>query len=56
MNNIVIVCHGGCGKTTDNVSPAEFWQGEVKQVEYSLVPQWTCKECVAKRKREAEEE
>ena len=46
---IVIVCKGGCGKSTDQVSNTEFWQGEVKQVDENLVPQWTCKECLEKR-------
>ncbi len=49
--NLVIVCAGGCGKTTDQVSPTEFWAGEVKQAEDPgcLVPIWTCRECLRKR-------
>ena len=50
IGNIVIICHGGCGKTTDEVSPCEFWQGRVEQIESTLVPIWTCKDCVAKGK------
>lgn len=50
MGNIVIVCKGGCGKTTDKVSPEYFWKGKVEQVDGTLVPAWTCKECVEKSK------
>jgi len=50
LGNIVIICSGGCGKTTNDVGPVEFWQGKVEQVEGTLVPKWTCKECVAKLK------
>jgi len=47
---IIIVCSGGCGKTTENVNPVEFWAGRTEQVEGTLVPKWTCKECVSKGK------
>ena len=43
---IVINCQGGCGKTTDDVNNEEFWRGKVEQVEGTMVPAWTCKECV----------
>lgn len=49
--NIVIVCAGGCGKTTEQVGPAEFWKGKIEPSDDPdcLVPVWTCKDCVEKR-------
>ena len=51
FTGLVLACQGGCGKTTDDVNPYEFWAGEVKQAKdpESLIPEWTCKECVEKR-------
>lgn len=48
---LVIVCAGGCGKTTEDVNFIDFWKGEVKQSNdpEERVPVWTCKECVEKR-------
>lgn len=50
QGTIVLVCAGGCGKTTEEVGPHEFWQGEVKQSPdpECLVPIWTCRECKEK--------
>lgn len=45
VGQIVIICKGGCGKTTDDVSFTEFWEGKIEQVDESMVPLWTCKEC-----------
>lgn len=49
--NLVINCAGGCGKTTDEVSPLEFWQGEVRRNDdpTCFVPIWTCRECLSKK-------
>ena len=51
MEGIVIVCAGQCGKTTDDVSPYEFWKGELTQSNdpTCLVPVWTCRECYIKK-------
>lgn len=48
---LVLVCAGGCGKTTDQVGPREFWKGEVVQSPdpSCLVPVWTCRECKEKK-------
>ena len=48
---IVIVCNGGCGKTSEQVSNFEFWRGEVKDAidSDSRVPEWTCRECMEKQ-------
>lgn len=45
---IVIVCSGGCGKTTEGMT-FETRSGEFKQVDESGVPEWTCQECLDKR-------
>jgi hypothetical protein len=45
---IVLVCVGGCGKTTEGVT-MENKSGEFKQVDESGVPEWTCQECLAKK-------
>lgn len=48
---IVIVCSGGCGRTTDGALKGK---GEYKQIGESPVPEWTCQECLNKRAREEE--
>lgn len=48
---IVLVCAGGCGMTTEKIDPYEFWKGEVKEVSGSMIPSWTCKDCLAKKKK-----
>ena len=45
---IVIVCSGGCGKTTKGMT-SETRSGEFKQVDESGVPEWTCLDCLIKR-------
>ena len=42
---LVLVCAGGCGKTTNDVSPYEFWVGKVERIEGTLIPLWTCRDC-----------
>jgi hypothetical protein len=56
VNNLIIVCAGGCGRTTEDINPYEFWRGEVKESTdpSNLVPKWTCRECVDKRRKEEE--
>jgi len=49
--DIVIVCSGGCGKTTEGMT-FETQSGEFKQVDESLVPEWTCDDCLKKAKKE----
>jgi len=44
---VVIVCSGGCGKTTEGMT-LETRSGEFKQVGESGVPEWTCQECLDK--------
>lgn len=46
--DIVIVCAGGCGKTTEGMT-METRSGEFKEVDESGVPEWTCQECVENR-------
>lgn len=46
--NLIIACAGNCGKTTEDISPYEFWRGKVEQVGGNLVPKWTCKDCAVK--------
>lgn len=52
--NLVIVCAGGCGKTTEEVNPYDFWNGKVEQSSdpAERVPIWTCKECKEKNERD----
>ncbi|MBA7591911.1 hypothetical protein ES708_34082 [subsurface metagenome] len=50
---IVLVCVGGCGKTTEGMT-MENKSGEFKQVDESGVPEWTCQECLAKKQPEPE--
>lgn len=50
----VIVCSGGCGKTTEGVD-LESKSGEFKEIDESDVPEWTCQECLDKA-GESEEE
>ena len=47
MNDIVIVCKGGCGKTTEDVNHVDFWKGKVEDSPdpEERVPEWTCKDC-----------
>lgn len=57
---IVIACANGCGKTTEDVNPHEFWEGKVlpSDVPEEMVPIWTCKECTQSKRdfrREYEE-
>lgn len=52
---IVLVCIGGCGKTTEGMT-MENKSGEFKQADESGVPEWTCQECLAKRQPEPEPE
>jgi hypothetical protein len=53
--NLVIVCAGGCGKTTEDVNPYEFWKGCIEQSPdpEERVPIWTCKECKEKQDKKA---
>ena len=52
---VVIVCSGGCGKTTEGMT-LETKSGEFKQVDESGVPDWTCQDCLDKATTESEEE
>jgi len=52
---VVIVCSGGCGKTTEGMT-LETRSGEFKQVDEGGVPQWTCQDCLDKATTESEEE
>ena len=52
---LVIVCSGGCGKTTESII-SEDTSGEFKEVGEGPVPQWTCQECLDKRAAESEPE
>lgn len=56
-SSLVIVCSGGCGKTTEDVTPTEFWKGKVIQSTdpENLVPEWTCKECANKTTEQPQE-
>jgi hypothetical protein len=56
-DTLVIFCAGGCGKTTDEVNPVEFWQGkvEISTDPEERVPIWTCKECMEKKIKAADE-
>ena len=47
MEEFIIVCDGGCGKTTQDITTSE--KGKFEPVEQSLVPKWTCDDCLAKR-------
>jgi len=44
---LVIVCSGGCGKTTEGMT-YETMSGELKETEEGQVPEWTCQECLDK--------
>lgn len=45
---LVIVCSGGCGKTTEGIALGTL-SGEFKEVGEGPVPKWTCQECLVKR-------
>jgi len=45
MADIVIVCEGDCGRTTEGMT-FETRAGEFRQVDESGVPVWTCPECL----------
>jgi len=49
--SLVLVCAGGCGKTTEGMTK-ETKVGEFKADDIAQVPEWTCPECVAKREPE----
>jgi len=44
---LVIVCSGGCGKTTKGMT-YETMSGEFKETEEGQVPEWTCQDCLDK--------
>jgi len=44
---LVIVCSGGCGKTTEGMT-YETMSGEFKDREEGEIPEWTCQECLDK--------
>lgn len=46
--DIVLVCIGGCGNTTEGMT-FETRSGEFRQIDESGVPEWTCQECVVRR-------
>lgn len=48
MAEVIIVCSGGCGRTTEGMT-METRQGEFVQVDESGVPEWTCPDCLAKK-------
>lgn len=51
---VIIVCSGGCGKTTEGMT-METRSGEFKEVDESGVPEWTCQDCLDKAAAESEE-
>ncbi len=53
LPELIIVCSGDCGRTTDG---ALTGKGEYRQVDEGPVPEWTCQECLDKANVEAEEE
>lgn len=44
---LVIVCKGGCGRTTEGMT-METKVGKFEQVDESGVPDWTCPDCLEK--------
>lgn len=52
---MVIVCKGGCGRTTEGMT-METRIGEFEQVDESMVPEWTCPDCLVKPSTKPEEE
>lgn len=52
---IIIVCSGGCGKTTEGMT-SETMSGEFKDFEEGQVPEWTCQDCLDKAAAESGEE
>jgi hypothetical protein len=54
MEFTVLVCAGGCGMTTENINPYDFWRGELKDSSDPgcLIPVWTCPACKEKNKKE----
>jgi len=44
---IVLVCVGGCGKTTEGMTTANR-SGEFSEIDESGFPHWTCQECLAR--------
>ena len=51
---IVIVCSGDCGKTTEGMT-LETKSGEFRQVDESGVPEWTCQDCLDKAAVESDQ-
>lgn len=44
----VLVCQGGCGRTTEGMTD-ETIEGEFVQEDETLVSTWTCPDCLAKK-------
>ncbi len=51
---IIILCNGGCGRTTEsidqNIAFGDSAAGKFEQIDGSGVPIWTCPDCLAKQK------
>ena len=53
QTEIIIVCDGGCGKTTEGMT-FDTKEGEFEQIDESGVPKWTGPDCLTKKSQQPE--